>query len=965
MKGSLRPTHRSSNHSKKSLLAVFVVTALLVGPLSTAQGEALRDLTRNFTFRLVSIGRGASAAALAVPNTADRAAAVTHFRLCPRHLALYEGEAYTLVPLPIDSRKKAVDGVSIRWETSDTNVATVSSWGEVSAIAPGHAIVTAQAGTGRATVSVEVRAGGRPRQTDLEFNIEHAGDCDDPVSSSIDRPSDRLADNEDNSAQEGTRLAAYSGQSAVKEANMLRVPAAHNVSKELAQPAALRVSGSQTRRSTYANLKAPISHATSATKKIFSRGFFWITDPIDGSSDDTYSPAALSPHNALGRPRFGAQESSQGSATKTKNLLGSYDFSFVASVLSLGGRGIGTDLSLVYNSRLWEKDTNGMTFNYNKGWPAAGWSFGYGRIIQNYDNTAAGDQSSVGYANPPGNYLLLLPDGTRIHLQQSYDPAGGAWNHNSTDGTFITLNPRNGKLRYPDGTLVKYDSLDNNRLLPKSIRTRNGDLVTIAYKTFLKNQPNPVDNFLYRWAINTITDSLGRIITFHYYGEKDLNGQPVTEYAADSVNGKPDDALAGITITDFGGSGVRTLAKFYYQNITLQYSFSSAVDSNANPASGSTLTVLKRIYYPATGTGYLFPDYSSYGMIKYISVRNNMTGAGAAVTDGSEIAYTKYNYLDTGTLSDAPQFNQRSEWWQGKTDDSGNATTLSSVYSYSRSVDDVALTETNSVTYPNNLQVVTVSNNDPSSFSYGKVSSSIYKDGAGTTLRQMDYTYLTGAGGGIQLASVVTTDDAGQKAKVSYDYGSWGRLANVYEYGFKASSYTVKRRTLYQYSDDAGEIGVNLLRLLTEVDVYDALADNDNTNDVLKAKTVYSYDNYAVEGGMEYYGLNSSNYPPNHDSTFDQNNTTRGNVTGVQTFSSISPSVSTTRHTKWDIFGNIVQADVSCCQVKNVSFSSTNYYSQPMSETSGTPNVAPYLTTSYQYDFSTGLINSATDPRVS
>jgi hypothetical protein len=87
MKGSLRPTHHSSNHAKKSLLAVFVVTVPLVGPLSTAQGEALRDLTRNFTFRLVSIGRGASAEAQAVPNAEDRAAAVTHFRRpCERNL---------------------------------------------------------------------------------------------------------------------------------------------------------------------------------------------------------------------------------------------------------------------------------------------------------------------------------------------------------------------------------------------------------------------------------------------------------------------------------------------------------------------------------------------------------------------------------------------------------------------------------------------------------------------------------------------------------------------------------------------------------------------------------------------------------------------------------------------------------------------------------------------------------------
>jgi hypothetical protein len=127
---------------------------------------------------------------------------------------------------------------------------------------------------------------------------------------------------------------------------------------------------------------------------------------------------------------------------------------------------------------------------------------------------------------------------------------------------------------------------------------------------------------------------LGRVIQFHYYGD--------TGYPADDANGKTTNALATITTPNFG-SGTRTLLQLYYQNITLQYNFSVPVDQNNSPASGSTLTVMKRIYYPATGTGYLFPDYSSYGMIRYISIRNNMTGAGGTVTDGTEIAYTKYD----------------------------------------------------------------------------------------------------------------------------------------------------------------------------------------------------------------------------------------------------------------------------------------------------------------------------------
>ena len=212
----------------------------------------------------------------------------------------------------------------------------------------------------------------------------------------------------------------------------------------------------------------------------------------------------------------------------------------------------------------------------------------------------------------------------------------------------------------------------------------------------------------------------------------------------------------------------------------------------------------------------------------------------------------------------------------------------------------------------------------------------------------------------MQIGTVYTYNEARDKSKVSYDYGSYGRVTNVYESGFKnGSNFTVKRRTKYQYSDDAATLGANLYLLVTQVDVYDALADNDNSNDVRKTETVFAYDNYSV--GMEYYGLSSGTYPPNHDSTFDQNNATRGNVTSVQTFSSLNPDVSTTRTSKYDIFGNVVRADVSCCQVKNIGFNSSNYWSQAVSETSGTSGVVPFLTTSYQYDFNTGLTTRTTD----
>jgi hypothetical protein len=249
--------------------------------------------------------------------------------------------------------------------------------------------------------------------------------------------------------------------------------------------------------------------AASATGKIFGRGFFQIGG-IDGDGTDPISTAAAASYNAVGSPRFGAVEQSQGSAAKTKNILGSYDYVFSAPVLGLPGRGIDVNLALTCNSRVWTKETAGMTFNYGKGWPAAGWTLGYGRLIENYDNQ--------------GNWLLIQPDGTRIHLQKQ---TGGGLA--STDGSFITVGAGtggavNGKLRYPDGTLVTYSNAQNGRWLPGSIRSRNGDRITIAYKQYNNTTGDP-HYFPYMWAISQITDTLGRIITFNYYGDTGLSGR--------------------------------------------------------------------------------------------------------------------------------------------------------------------------------------------------------------------------------------------------------------------------------------------------------------------------------------------------------------------------------------------------------------------------------------------------------
>jgi len=949
---------------RTALVATFIVGALAL-PISPSQAQiagAEVKLALEAVIRLLPTASTSAKATLSAAQPPffegpeQRAMKVRRLRLCPRKLTLYVGESFTLVPQPLDQNNDIVQGASLNFEVMDPKLASVSSWGEVSAIAPGQTLIGVSAGIAKATVAVDVREGNRlsladRREADLEFDAEHSHDCDDPEAAQLTTP-------ESNVAIDYHFVATPPSSPAVPRV-YIGTPAENRGKttqplKVLARSAVLHRTHSTT---TYPldTTKTPVTAKLNASaQQLPDTGFI-----LDGDGPDPTSTRATFPYNAVGSPRFAASEASQGSAVKTKNLLGSFDYLFSAPVLGEVGRGIGVNLALIYNSRVWTKETGGMTFNYAKGWPAPGLTLGYGRLIDNYDNTGSGNLSGVGQANPPGNYLLIQPDGTRIHMQQSYDSPSGQWFNNSNDGSFIALNPVNGKLRYTDGTLVIYSKAQNNRWLPGSIRTRNGDLITISYRQYQKfeNQPN---YFPVRWAIDQITDTLGRISTFHYYGD--------SGYTEDTSGAKPKFALAAVTAPDQAGS-TRTLVQLDYQAITLQYDFNIPVDQLNNPASGSQIIVPKRLYYPATGRGYLFQDYSTYGMARRVSVRMNMTGAGATVTDGTEIAYTRYNYTtidpndpnnQVGHLNDAPQYTTRSEWWQNKTDNSGNPTTATTDYSFARSSgfdSNSYVTEIDTVTSQNgSVKTVTTSGNDQTyPANYGRLLSVEYKNLSDVSLGKVSYSYLQTASGSYQIDTVTATDETGQSAKTSYDYFStYDQIQNVNEYGFSSS---VQRKTKFFYSADSGLIGQNILYAVTEVDVRDA-------SNNLVAKTINEIDNYAVNALMDYTVQAPSQ---THDYTnYGVTGTTRGNVTTVTT--SVLPGTGTiVRNFKFDIFGNVVRADVSCCQVKNINFldgsnNPTTYYSQPLSVTDGTSGVAPYLTTSYQYDFNTGLMTNTTDP---
>jgi RHS repeat-associated protein len=677
--------------------------------------------------------------------------------------------------------------------------------------------------------------------------------------------------------------------------------------------------------------------------------------------DPQPAPNSLATHfrNAVGNPRFTAR-SQASAAVPTSTQLGSYSYQFNVPVVSVGGRGASANIGLTFNSRVWNVDDGKLTFNYVGAYPAPGWTMGYGKIIRNYNATATGDKSGIGSGNSPGDYLLVAGDGTRIRLAAKYDAQAGRWLHESDDGSFLKFDPRSGEMRYPDGSRMIYSSV-NGSLLPTAMIGTNGGAITMTYRDYCEGA-GCLRVFRHRTALSAVRDTMGRYVTFHYYGDGD--------YQDNAASGRPAGELAAIKAPDKNGVQQEVI-RVEYQLLTLKYNFGGiAVDA---PANNSQIQVVRRIYYPQTGRGFLFLDYSSYGMPRKISHRMVMTGAGGAITDGAEIAYTTYNYTtidpsdpydrnQEGSLNDSPQFTRREEWWQGKTDADGAPRTEPTIYVYSRTTD--ASTEVSTIEYADkNCKEITTTGTDSAQLSFGKVISVERKKiTTGETLSKQVYTYTTGPDGEAEIEQVEMFDEAGQGKLTRFAYGVYGRLTDQYECGYKqAGVYQVRRRIRYEYVDVQSYLDARFLRLVSRTSIYDANNNNNDDDDTLITKTEPEYDNYAVMGGMQSYGLTPSLYPPNHDAAYNQNKVMRGNVTSVKTFSRISPEVATTRGVKYDIFGNVVEADVSCCVKKFFGFSGVTAYSHPDWVRSG-PETGLNLQTTYEHNYFTGLVDNETNP---
>ncbi len=573
-----------------------------------------------------------------------------------------------------------------------------------------------------------------------------------------------------------------------------------------------------------------------------------------------------------------------GDGTPSLPLPGSTSFTYTVPILHLPGRnGLDVDLTLYYNSAIWTVDVanNRVSFNADRDFPGYGFRLGYGMIEGPFNN-------DIGTTS----YMLTEPDGTKRELRLV-----SGTTYESFDNTFIDYDSSTRTLYRKDGTQWQYTAVPGSSTfsVPTQIKDTNGNYISITYNT---------SQGFNAQAINTITDTLGRVITFNY--------NPTTHLPS-SINAPV-----------FGGT-TGTIATFTWTAVPLNYSFTlPVVDTVPN---GTSINVLTKCAY-ANQTGYQFV-YGDWGIVKEIdqlSANNTLR------------AFEAYNFpAATTALSDAPTYTT-------KTVSADGVSTANWTYQVTKSgllVSSMAVADPAGTTTTTNLFTT--------SWQTGLVSSVVVQSGA-TALRTITNTwtqdntavnYKTNP----RLANVLTTlNDSGQQSQVLFSYTTYGNVSQVQELDYGLG---LVRTTQTDYLASPAYVTQHILDRPLQVRIYNASVS-------LVARTDFAYDGplpTLVSGAGQHDDAN-------YGSSFN----TRGNLTSTTRYPSL-PSTTPTilRNFTYDTLGNLLTAQADCCNLEQWFFSVTTKYAYPDSIKRG-PNGGPQLTTTRTYDFNTGLLTSETDP---
>lgn len=198
------------------------------------------------------------------------------------------------------------------------------------------------------------------------------------------------------------------------------------------------------------------------------------------------------------------------------------------------------------------------------------------------------------------------------------------------------------------------------------------------------------------------------------------------------------------------------------------------------------------------------------------------------------------------------------------------------------------------------------------------------------------------------ISKVTILEDGKTQTGSDYTYTGNGLLSDQTDYDFgNGANGAALRSEHLTYLGGSPYASKNILDRVTDRTITNA------AGSVVFFRTHTDYDEYSFTTCPP--GV------PGHDDSVLCTDLTRGNPTSLTRYiDAATPAGAIVRHSYYDWFGNLVQADVDCCTQQTRNFSATTQYGYPDSVVMG-PSGGPQLTTKTTYNFPTGLTASRTD----
>jgi RHS repeat-associated protein len=634
-----------------------------------------------------------------------------------------------------------------------------------------------------------------------------------------------------------------------------------------------------------------------------------------------------------GRPATGMFRSlavgNETTTTTTARTLmtgaGQNNYLLTVPVLSLPGRGIGVELNLFYNANVWTVISVGsgparrpslqLAYDHDKGWPAPGWSLGFGKAIR-LGSIGLVIQDADGTLHPFAGEVFLKAGFTEFKCH-------------TTDGTLIDGEFElwssgaliSGTARYPNGTMVVYGAAKDGALYPTEIIDANANYITIAYR----NNAGP--------QIELIADALGRVVNFDY----DDNGR-----------------LISVTAPDLNG-GTRAVLRLHYHTMALNYSTEGMgpyFPVAASPRSGQEIVLVDGIFFPSTSTGYWFADSDSYvplGILTKVSQRRSMSFWAAdshvqgMLTAGVMTRERVYDFQRSSTLLDIPTYRSVSETWDGMTVPAAvtwHSVNLKSppLYMETKFPDGTTFTQY-------------VGSTQSNSYDDGLVKEEVTSDPSGATKQVAIDRKIIGNYGGPLITGRTETDELGQTLSTQYRYaGPTDGVADIIQSDYPTSDFGLGVSSIdthIDYETTPQYLSRHIFNLPSMVTVREI-------GGPIVSRTAYEHDHQPLAP--------TPNLTHNAPLWLGANIELRGNLTRIKRYAdAVNATDAIVEDRRYDNAGNLVAVSGCCGQVQYGYTAATDYMYPSTTVAGSSSDVTKQLRTTMTYDMGTGLPLVSTD----